>query len=212
MSPASERPALRIAVLVSGSGRTLQNLVELIACGELPVEIAVVVASLSRIKGVERARAAGLPVVTIRRPDHPDEEAFSRRIVEALEQHGAQLACLAGWACFWRIPDHWMGRVMNIHPALLPKFGGQGFYGHRVHEAVLAAGDPESGCTVHFANNTYDAGPIILQRRVPVLPDDTPESLAARVFEQERVAYPEAIRLFAEGRLTLRGDRVERLG
>ena len=169
----------------------------------------VVISSLPDVKGVERARAAGLPVVIVRKKDHPDEAEFSRLITEALEAHDVQLACLAGWTCFWRIPDRWIGRVMNIHPALLPKYGGKGFYGHHVHEAVLAAGDKESGCTVHFANNEYDAGPIILQRKIPVLPSDDADTLAARVFEQETLAYPEAIRLFAEGRVVLKGDRVE---
>jgi len=192
---------LQLGVLISGSGRTLQNFVELIARGELQAEIGVVISSLSKVKGVERARAAGLPVVIIRNQDHPDVDEFSRRIVETLERHDVQLACQAGWTCYWRLPERWLGRVMNIHPALLPKFGGKGFYGHHVHQAVLAAGEKESGCTVHFANNEYDAGPIILQRKVLVLPEDTPDSLAARVFEQECIAYPEAINRFARGQL-----------
>ncbi|HPD28842.1 MAG TPA: phosphoribosylglycinamide formyltransferase [Phycisphaerae bacterium] len=200
---------LRLGVLISGSGRTLQNFIELIKAGQLPAEVAVVISSLPDVKGVERARAAGLPVVVIRKKEHPDEAEFSRLVVEALEAHDVQLACQAGWTCYWRIPDRWLGRVMNIHPALLPKHGGKGFYGHHVHEAVLASGDKESGCTVHFANNEYDAGPIILQRKVAVLPGDDADTLAARVFEQEILAYPEAIRLYAEGRLRLVGDRVE---
>jgi phosphoribosylglycinamide formyltransferase-1 len=191
---------LHLGVLISGSGRTLQNFVELIGRGELDARIAVVISSLAKVKGVERARAAGLPVEVIRVKDHPDVGEFSGLIVEALERRGVQLACQAGWTAYWRIPDRWMGRVMNIHPALLPKYGGKGFYGHHVHEAVLAAGEKESGCTVHFANNEYDAGPIILQRKVPVLPGDTADALADRVFEQELVAYPEAIRLFAAGK------------
>jgi len=199
---------VRLGVLISGGGRTLQNFIEQIDRGELPARIAVVISSLSKVKGVERARAAGLPVEIIRVKDHPDVDEFSRRIVETLERYGVELACLAGWTCYWRIPPHWLGRVMNIHPALLPKFGGKGFYGHHVHEAVLAAGETESGCTVHFANNEYDAGPIILQRKVPVLPGDTPETLADRVFEQERIAYPDAIRLYAAGRLRFEGGTV----
>jgi len=191
---------LRIGVLISGSGRTLQNFIDLIARRELDATIAVVISSLAKVKGVDRARAAGLPVEIVRVKDHPDVDEFSRRVVEALERHDVQLACQAGWTAYWRIPRRWMGRVMNIHPALLPKYGGKGFYGHHVHEAVLASGDTESGCTVHFANNEYDAGPIILQRRCPVLPGDTPEALADRVFEQELLAYPEAIRLFAAGK------------
>ncbi len=195
---------LRLGVLISGSGRTLQNFIDLIARGEMDATIAVVVSSLSRVKGVDRARTAGLPVEVVRVKDHPDVDAFSRLVVEALERHDVQLACQAGWTAYWRIPDRWLGRVLNIHPALLPKYGGKGFYGHHVHEAVLAAGESESGCTVHFANNEYDAGPIILQRRVPVLPGDTPDTLADRVFEQELIAYPEAIRLYAAGQARMR--------
>ena len=204
-----DKDKLRLGVLISGGGRTLLNLVDRIKRGELDAEVAVVISSLSKVKGVTRARDAGLPVVIIRKKDHPDVEEFSRLIVQALESHGVQLACQAGWMCYWRLPERWMGRVMNIHPGLLPKFGGKGYYGHHVHEAVLAAGETESGCTVHFADNEYDAGPIILQRKVPVLPDDDADTLAARVFEQECIAYPEAIRLFAEGRLILKADRVE---
>lgn len=207
-NPGETTRMLTLGVMLSGGGRTLLNLVDCIHRGELDARIAVVIASLSKIKGVERARAAGLPVVVIRRKDHPDVETFSRHIVETLEAHRVELACLAGWTCFWRIPEPWLGRVMNIHPALLPKFGGQGFFGHHVHEAVLAAGEHRSGCTVHFANNEYDAGPIILQRTVPVLPTDTPDTLAERVFAQECVAYPAAIRLFAKGHLVIQGDRV----
>lgn len=194
---------LQLGVLISGSGRTLQNFIDLIARGEMDAKVAVVVSSLSKVKGVDRARAAGLPVEIVRVKDHPDVAEFSRLIVDALDRHGVELACQAGWTAFWRIPDRWMGRVMNIHPALLPKYGGKGYYGHHVHEAVLAAGEKESGCTVHFANNEYDAGPIILQRKVPVLPGDTPDALADRVFEQELIAYPEAIRLFAMGKLRI---------
>jgi folate-dependent phosphoribosylglycinamide formyltransferase PurN len=108
---------------------------------------------------------------------------------------------MAGFLSLWTIPPDFHNRVMNIHPALLPKYGGKGMHGHHVHEAVLAAGETESGCTVHFADNSYDTGPIILQRKVPVLPNDTPDTLAARVFEQERIAYPEAVRRFIAGEL-----------
>lgn len=201
--------SLRLGVLLSGGGRTLQNLIDVIAHGDLNAEIAVVISSLSKVKGVERARSAGVPVVIIRKRDHPDVDEFSRLIADALDAHGVELAVQAGWMCYWHISDRWLGRVMNIHPGLLPQFGGQGYHGHHVHEAVLAAGETESGCTVHFANNEYDAGPIILQRKVPVLPDDTPDTLADRVFEQECIAYPEAIRLFAEGRIAIKGDHVE---
>ena len=210
-NPAADAPEPcqgRLAVLLSGGGRTLQNLIDCIRRGQINAQIAVVISSLPQVKGVERAKAAGLPVVIIRKKDHPEVDEFSRRIAEALDEHKPALVCQAGWACYWRIPDRWLGKVMNIHPALLPKFGGKGFYGHHVHEAVLAAGEKVSGCTVHFADNRYDAGPIILQRTVPVLPGDTPEVLAERVFEQECIAYPAAIRLFLKGHLQVRGDRV----
>lgn len=183
--------------MLSGGGRSLQNLVDCIGRGELTAQIRVVISSLSKVGGVARAHAAGLPVVVIRKRDYADEAAFSRRIAEVLDIHGVRLACQAGWMCHWRIPQHWQGRVLNIHPSLLPKFGGRGFHGHHVHEAVLAAGEKESGCTVHYVTDEYDAGPIILQRRVPVLPDDTADTLAARVFEQECIAYPDAIRRVA---------------
>src|SRR5262245_7485954 len=115
---------------------------------------------------------------------------------------------MGGFLKLWTIPERWRGRVMNIHPALLPSFGGKGMHGRHVHEAVLAAGCKVSGCTVHFVDATYDTGPIILQRTCPVLEDDTLESLAGRVFEEEKLAYPEAIRLFAEGRLSVEDRRV----
>lgn len=188
---------ITLGVLISGGGRSLQNLIDVIGRGELPARIAVVVSSLSKVKGVERARAAGLPVEIARVQDHPSVEAFSERIVAALERHRVELACQAGFTAYWRIPERWIGRVMNIHPALLPNFGGKGFYGRRVHEAVLRSGARESGCTVHFADEQYDHGPIILQKTVPVLPGDTPETLAERVFGAECEAYPEAIRRVA---------------
>ena len=118
------------------------------------------------------------------------------------------LVLQAGWLCLWKIPAELKNRVMNIHPALLPAFGGQGMWGHNVHEAVLKAGCKISGCTVHFCTNEYDKGPIIVQRTCPVMDDDTPDSLAVRVFEQECIAYPEAIRLFAADKLVVKNNRV----
>ena len=198
---------LRLGVLLSGSGRTLQNFVDVIASGELDARIAVVIADRPNIKGVQRAEDAGLKAVLIPRKGTPPEQ-FSRRITEALTEAKVDLVCLAGFLSLWTIPPRFEGRVMNIHPALLPKFGGKGFYGHHVHEAVLKNAEMVSGCTVHFCDNQYDHGPIILQRKVPVLPDDTPDTLANRVFEQELIAYPEAIRLFAADRLRVEGQRV----
>lgn len=188
---------LRTVVFLSGSGRTLANLLELAARGELPIEIVLVISSRADVRGLEIARQAGLPTTVISRRDCR-EPAFSGQINAAVDATHPDLILLAGYLCKWEIPDRYQGKVLNIHPALLPRFGGKGMHGHHVHEAVLAAGERESGCTVHFANNEYDAGPILVQRRVPVLPGDTPDTLAARVFEQECIAFPEAIRLFAQ--------------
>jgi formyltetrahydrofolate-dependent phosphoribosylglycinamide formyltransferase len=192
-------------MLLSGGGRTMLNLHEHISDGRLDARIAVVVSSRGDARGVERSREAGLPTVIVERRELT-EEAFQQGITNAVT--GVDLVCMGGFLSLWRIPEEFHGRVMNIHPALLPEFGGWGLYGHHVHEAVLAAGKKVSGCTVHFCDSEYDHGPIILQREVPVLPDDTPDTLAARVFEQECIAYPEAVTLFARGRIRLEGDHV----
>lgn len=191
---------LRLGVLISGGGRTLLNIQELIQAGKLNAEVAVVIASRP-CAGIDRARAVGLTVHLVPYKQMPDLPSYSARIAELLADARVDLVLLAGFLSLWQIPPRFQGRVMNIHPALLPDFGGKGMFGHHVHEAVIKSGARESGCTVHFVTNEYDAGPIILQRRVPVLPGDTPDSLADRVFEQECLAYPEAIRLFAQGKL-----------
>ncbi len=196
---------IRLGMLISGGGRTLVNLQEHIAAGTLNANIEIVISSRGDVKGVERSRELRLPTIVIERRSL-SSETFQHAITDAVA--GVDLVLMGGFLSLWRIPDEFYGRVMNIHPALLPEFGGRGMYGERVHEAVLAAGKTVSGCTVHFCDNEYDHGPIILQRKVPVLPDDTPDTLAARVFEQECIAYPQAVRLFAEGRITLEGDSV----
>jgi len=200
---------IRLGILLSGSGRTLANILKLIASGDLSAKVVTVVSSRSTVKGVQIARDAGLPCHIIRIKDHPDVDDFSAAIVEVLDAAKVELVVQAGWLCYWKIPDRYLGRVMNIHPALLPLFGGQGMWGHHVHEAVLKAGYKVSGCTVHFVNNDYDKGPIIIQRTCGVAEDDTPDTLAARVFEQECIAYPQAIQLFAEGRLQISDIRVK---
>ncbi|HEY1379648.1 MAG TPA: phosphoribosylglycinamide formyltransferase [Gemmataceae bacterium] len=197
-----------IAVLLSGSGRTLQNLLDRAADGRLPARVVLVVSNKPDAYGLERARRAGVPTAVVDRKPFADRDAFSAAVFEHCRRAGADLVCMAGFLQLLRIPDDFAGRVMNIHPALLPAFGGQGMYGHHVHEAVLEYGAKLSGCTVHFADNVYDHGPVILQRAVEVLDDDTPETLADRVFAAECEAHPEAIRLFAEGKLRLDGRRV----
>jgi formyltetrahydrofolate-dependent phosphoribosylglycinamide formyltransferase len=206
---AATQKKLRLGILISGGGRTMLNILDAIQRGALNAEIAVVISSLSAVAGVDKARSAGLPLKIVRKKDCADLDTFSQRLVRELDAAQVDLVVQGGWLCLWKIPPQYENRVMNIHPALLPCFGGRGMWGHHVHEAVLAGGCKVSGCTVHFCTNEYDKGPIIVQRTCPVQDDDTPETLADRVFEQERLAYPEAIKLFAEGRLQVEGNRVK---
>ena len=199
---------IRLGVCISGGGTTLLNFIDRIADGRLNATVATVVASRRKVLGVERAQAAGLPVEVVHRRRYADVDSFSQALFDAMRRAQVDLVTLAGWLWLIRVPDDFAGRVMNIHPALIPSFCGEGCYGHRVHEAVLAYGAKVSGCTVHFADNVYDHGPVIVQRTVPVHEDDTPDTLAARVFEQECEAYPEAIELFGQGRLKIEGRRV----
>ncbi len=194
---------IRLGILLSGGGRTMLNIQEEINSGRLPAEIVMVISSRSKVQGVERAKAIGRAPTILRKKDFGGTEDFSNRIVAALDKAKVDLVIQAGWLCLWQIPRKYENRVMNIHPALLPSFGGQGMWGHHVHEAVLKAGCKVSGCTVHFCTNEYDAGPIIIQRCCPVLENDSPDILAARVFKEECIAYPEAIRLFAAGKLAV---------
>lgn len=199
---------VRLAALISGGGTTVTNLQARIDAGELAAEIALVIASRPDCGGIARAEAAGLPVRVLSRKDFSSVEAYSEAIFAAVDDSGADLVTLAGFLCLLRIPERYRMRVMNIHPSLLPAFGGKGYHGRHVHTAALERGVKVSGCTVHFADNEYDHGPIIVQKAVPVLDADGPDDLAARVFEAECEAYPEAIRLFAEGRLAADGRRV----
>jgi len=192
---------LRLGVLISGGGTTLINILEYIKQGDLNAEVALVISSRSTVAGVERAKKAGLDVKIIRKKDYPDIDSFSQGLENQLLAANIDLVVQGGWLCLWKIPQRYINRVMNIHPALLPSFGGKGMWGHHVHEAVLKAGCKISGCTVHFCTNEYDAGPIIVQRTCPVEETDTPDTLAKRVFEQECIAYPRAIKLFADDRL-----------
>jgi len=198
---------LPIAVLLSGGGTTLVNLLAEIGAGRLPASVRLVIASRD-CAGVDKARAAGINACILRPRDFQDVAAYSREIFCRCAAAGARLVVLGGFLSRIEIPAAFERRVLNIHPALIPAFCGQGMYGHHVHEAVLARGCKVSGCTVHFCDNDYDHGPIVLQRCVPVLDDDTPETLQARVFVAECAAYPEAITLFAAGRLRIENGRV----
>lgn len=205
--PALNRP-VRLAVLISGGGTTLVNLVEKIRAGQLSAEIPLVIASRPDCGGIERSRQCGLNCEVIARKSFASVDAFSEALFERCRQAGVDLVLLGGFLCLIRIPDDFLLRVMNIHPSLIPAFCGQGYHGHAVHEAVLKRGARVSGCTVHFADNEYDHGPIILQKVVPVLDDDTADTLQARVFDAECEAYPQAVRWFASGALSVEGSRV----
>ena len=196
---------LRIGVLASGGGSNLQAIIDAIADGRLDAEVVLAISNNSRSTALKRARDAGIPAKHISGATHPDPDARDAAIADALANRGVQLAALAGYMkklgprALGRFPN----RVVNIHPSLLPKFGGRGMYGGRVHAAVLAAGERETGVTVHLANGEYDRGPIIAQSRLPVFADDTPETLAARVLEREHVFYPEILRRIADGEIDL---------
>ncbi len=204
--PALNRP-LRLGVLISGGGTTLLNFVQLMNEGKLPVVIPVVIASQKNCKGVERARAAGLAVEVLRPRDFGTVEAFSDAVFSVLRAQQVELVTLAGFLSLLKIPDDFLWKVINIHPSLIPAFCGHGFYGHHVHEAAVARGVKVSGCTVHFADNEYDHGPIVLQRTVSVPDGCSADDLASLVFEQEKIAYPEAIRLLAAGSVRISGRR-----
>lgn len=200
--------ACRLAVLLSGSGTTLQNISDRIADGALDAEVVCVIASRQDAYGLQRAENAGIPAVAVPRKAYESHSAFNEAIWAALREHTPDLIVLAGFMSLIHVPEDYAGRMMNVHPALIPAFCGRGMYGHHVHESVLDRGVKVTGVTVHFVDEKYDHGPIILQEAVPVHDDDTPESLAERVQAKERELYPKAIQLFAEGRLDIDGRRV----
>ncbi len=200
--------SLRIAVLLSGSGTSLENLFEQIDAGELPAEIVAVVASRDDAFGLERARRRGIPAIAVPRKAYGDVHSFNEALHEVLAGFEIDLVALLGFMCLFEIRDRFAQRTINVHPALIPAFCGKGYYGHHVHEAVIEKGVRLTGATVHFVDAEYDCGPIILQEALPVREDDTPDSLAERVQALERALVPEAIRLFAAGRLQIDGRRV----
>lgn len=200
----------KIAVLASGRGTNLQAIMDACRRGAIHGEVVVVISTNGTARALWRARRAGLPAILLDHREFLDRETFEAKLVEVLNAYRVELVCLAGWLRILTPPfvAQFEGRIMNIHPALLPLFGGQGMYGDRVHQAVLAAGVKVSGCTVHFVDDTPDGGPIILQATVPVHVEDTPSSLAQRIARREHRLYPQAIRLFAEGRLKIQGHKV----
>jgi phosphoribosylglycinamide formyltransferase-1 len=199
---------LPIAVLISGGGTTLRNLIERIKSEPLPVDIRLVISSSPEAKGLQFAAEAGIRWLVIEKSRSTSAAAFSEQIFGACRSARARYVVMGGFLKHVLIPLDFENRVINIHPALIPAFCGKGMYGQRVHEAVLANGAKVTGCTVHFVDNEYDHGPIILQRTVEVRPGDTAVALQARVFAAECEALPEALRLIAEGRVAVVGRRV----
>jgi phosphoribosylglycinamide formyltransferase 1 len=206
-NPPINNSPIRLAVCVSGEGTTLQNLIEQIKSRRLKAELVQVVASRPRIGAIARAEAAKIPLALANYNARSRTE-FSNSVFEPIRHSKADLVILAGFLALVKIPPEYKGRVINVHPSLIPSFCGKGFYGSKVHEAALAMGVKVSGCTIHFADDSYDTGPIIAQRAVPVLENDSVDTLTARVFGEECKALPEAIALYAEGRLKLDGGRV----
>lgn len=195
--------ALKLAVLLSGSGTTLQNIIDKCATGEIDGEVVCVVSSRANAYGLERAAQAGIPAVAVPRKEYDSPESFGDAIWKEVSPHAPGLIVLAGFMSLLPVPSEYANRIMNVHPALIPSFSGKGMYGERVHQAVLDYGVKMTGVTVHFVNEEYDRGPVIAQAAVPVLEGDTAESLAERVQEKERELYPKAIQLFAQGRLKI---------
>jgi phosphoribosylglycinamide formyltransferase 1 len=200
---------LPIAVLISGGGTTLRNLLEKIAAGTLPVEIRLVISSSPQAQGLSFATEAGIQSLVIEKQNAASPEQFSERVFSACRAAGVRYVVMGGFLKHVLIPPDFENRVINIHPALIPAFCGKGMYGLRVHEAVLDYGAKITGCTVHFVDNEYDHGSIILQRPVEVLPSDSPQSLQGRVFAAECEALPEALRYLAAGRVHASDRRIE---
>jgi phosphoribosylglycinamide formyltransferase-1 len=202
---------MKLAVLISGSGRTLKNFIDLVAEDQLPVDIRLVISSAARAGGLRFAEEAGISTLVVRRQDFAagpmGDTAYGDAVFGPCRNAGVDYVAMAGFLKLAPVPPDFAGRVVNIHPALIPAFCGPGMYGQRVHQAVLDAGVRVTGCTVHFVDNEYDHGPIIWQQPVPVFDDDTADTLAKRVFEVEKEAYPHVLRLLAAGRITLEGGR-----
>jgi phosphoribosylglycinamide formyltransferase 1 len=195
----SDRP-FRVAILVSGGGSNMEALIQAQKKGALPkAEIVMVIANRPQAGALERARAQGMKTAVLDSKTMA-EASFQSALQQTLEDHQIDIVCLAGYLkkVGPRIVERYRGRILNIHPALLPAYGGAGMYGHFVHEAVLNAGEKESGCSVHLVDDEFDHGPVLAQTRVPVLPGDTPQMLAQRILEEEHKLYPRVLAQFCE--------------
>ena len=204
---------IRIAVLVSGQGRgtNLQAIIDSCEAGRIGGRVAVVIGVRDDAPAMERARNHGIPAVALSPKALGSEETYEAALLACLKDYRVDLVCLAGYMrkLGQGVIDAYRNRIMNVHPALIPMFFGVGMYGHHVHEAAIRRGVKVSGATVHFVDEDYDTGPIIIQRVVPVLFEDTPDTLAARILPEEHKAYTEAIQLFAQGRLKVEGRKVK---
>lgn len=202
---------LRIAILASGRGSNFEAILKNILSGKLMAEIVVVISNKKSAGALEIARNHGIPAYFVSAKQFPEQQDFDNEILKILEKHKANFIALAGYLkkLSPKIVRKYKNKILNIHPALLPSFGGKGMYGHHVHEAVLNYGCKVSGVTVHLVDESYDTGPPVIQRCVPVKDDDTPDTLAARVLKVEHQVYAEAIRYFAEGRVKIEGRRVK---
>lgn len=201
---------LQLGVLASGRGSNFEAILRHIEAGKLWADVRVLVSSRKTAGALEVAGAHGIPALAVSRKDFPTDEAFDENLLEIFRKHHVDFLILAGYLRLLTpvLIHPFKNKILNIHPALLPSFGGKGMYGHRVHEAVLEYGCRVSGVTVHLVDESYDSGPIVVQRCVPVENDDTPDTLAARVLEQEHKIFPEALQLFAEERIAIKGRRV----
>ena len=201
---------LRLGILASHAGTTMQAVVDACAQGRLHAEVRVVISNNSRSGALARARTHGIPTAHLSGVTHPNADDLDRAIMETLTCHRVEVVALAGYMKRLGplVLSHYKGRLLNTHPALLPKYGGQGMYGDKVHKAVLAAGEEVSGATVHLVEGDYDTGPVLSQVDVPVLDGDTPESLRDRVQAAERQHYVDVLERIAKGEIALKGLRL----
>jgi len=210
MKPFDPDEPMHLAVFASGGGSNFKAILEAMQHGALPATAALCISNKPEAGALAHAEEYGVPTWVADPGGFATEEAYVAALLEVLDAHAVNFIALAGYLC--KVPaavvQAFRGRMLNIHPALLPAFGGKGLYGKRVHQAVLDYGTRWTGATVHLVDEEYDTGPIVLQEPVPVLPDDTPETLAARVLHVEHSLYPEALCCFAEGRVTLEGRLV----
>lgn len=198
----------RLVIMVSGGGTNLQAIIDACADGEIPASVVGVISSKAGVYALERAKKAGIPYAVVAASEYADGQGRDAAIIEAVERFGGQAIVLAGYMSILGSEVTRRYRIVNVHPALIPSFCGKGFYGQRVHRAVLDYGAKVSGATVHFVDEGTDTGPIIMQKCVPVLDGDTPETLAARVLEVEHEILVASVKLLCEGKLELKGRRV----